>query len=99
MARPTRAQEIELERLERACGLVSRARETVEIVEIRLHQVLRRAPALYELAMAGLGQIAAIARALDEAHGLIAVVLEQRGEERHEAHFGAQKARLGDGRN
>jgi hypothetical protein len=67
--------------------MVARARETVEIVEIRLHQVVRRSPALYELATAGLGQVAAIARALDEAHGLLAAVLEERGVERHAAHF------------
>ena len=88
MGRPNKAAAIELERLERAAGMLATAQEAAGILAIRFRQILRRAPALDELVTAGQRQLTAIADALDEAHVLLAEVLEVKASERHEAHFG-----------
>jgi len=94
MSRPSKAEALELARLERAAGMIAGAQEAAGIVAIRLRQVRRRAPALRELVVHGQGQLTAIADALDEAHALLGAVLEEKQRERHEQHFGS--AEVGD---
>jgi len=91
MSRPTKAEAIELERLERAAGMIARAQEEAGIVAIRLRQVQRRAPALRELVVQGQGQLTALADALDEAHELLGAVLEEKRAARHRKHFGTSE--------
>ncbi len=88
MSRPTKAETLELARLERAAGKVAGAQEAAGIMAIRLRQVRRRVPALRELVTQGQVQVTAIADALDEAHELLGAVLEEKQKERHERHFG-----------
>jgi len=95
MSRPTKAEAIELKRLERAAGMIAGAQEAAGIVAIRLRQVRRRAPALRELVRMGQVQLTAMADALDEAHALLGAVLEEKAAERHRKHFGTEE--VGDG--
>ena len=88
MARPTKAEEVELERLERAAGMLARGQEATGILAIRMRQVERRAPGLRELVRAGQSQLVVIADALDEAHALLGEVLDEKAKERHAAHYG-----------
>lgn len=87
MSRPSKAESIELARLERAAGMIAAAQESAGIIAIRLRQVERRAPQLHELVTAGQGQLTAIADGLDEAHALLAAVLEAKHAERSRKHF------------
>lgn len=78
MTRPTKAESEELERLERAAGLIARDLELLAVVALRWDQVLRRCPRFRELIEAGQGQTALVVRDLDTAHGLLREVLEAR---------------------
>lgn len=89
MSRPSKAESLELARLERAQGMIAGAHELTGLVALRLRQVQRRAPLLGELIAAGQAQVTALADALDEAHELIAAVLETKHEARSETHWKA----------
>jgi len=90
MSRPSKAESVELERLEVASGMLAHALEVGGIVAIRLRQVQRRAPALHELIVAGQGQLTAMVDAMDEAYGLLHEVLSDKYAQRHKAHFGGE---------
>lgn len=96
MSRPSKAESEELERLERASGLVAGAQETLEIIALRLRQVQRRVPALAELATAGQAQSGAALEALDEAHGLLSAVLTEKQAARRAKHYKATQTQEDD---
>lgn len=85
--RPSRAESRELEALECASARVAHAQETAAIVALRFRQVERRAPGLSELTRTGQAQITQMVDALDEAHELLAQVLNEKHQVRSQAHF------------
>jgi hypothetical protein len=84
--RPTKAESLELERLERATGKVAAALDLLGVVGLRLDRILRREPGLLEIVAPGKAQLAEAATGLDDAHMLLSEVLEAKAEERSRAY-------------
>jgi hypothetical protein len=82
MSRPSKAESLELRRLETVAALLYDVLTATGFLAIRLRQVRRRAPQVIDVVDPGQQELARIVDNVDQARELLGAVLEEKQRER-----------------
>ena len=91
MSRPSKAESLELRRLETASALLYDVLTATGFLAIRLRQVHRRAPQLVDVVNPGQQELARIVDSVDQARELLGAVLEEKQWERSRKNAGGEE--------